>query len=165
MKTALFYGFSFVIRHLSFVIYPMPLKTQHDEIPALNLTSMIDVLFLLIIFFMVATKFDEFERNIDVAVPEVAEAGETSPPAQPLVVSVFTDGHVELDGAAVSEEELVSRLSAARGRLGDPSVIIRGDAACPFQHVATALAACRRANISELGITVRLAGAAAGGLR
>ena len=50
----------------------MPLKIQHDEAPALNLTSMIDVLFLLIIFFMVATKFDEMERNIEVAVPEVA---------------------------------------------------------------------------------------------
>ena len=54
----------------------MPLKIQHDEAPALNLTSMIDVLFLLIIFFMVATKFDEMERNIEVAVPEVAQAGE-----------------------------------------------------------------------------------------
>ena len=48
----------------------MPLKIQqHDDMPALNLTSMIDVLFLLIIFFMVATKFDEMERNIQVAVP------------------------------------------------------------------------------------------------
>jgi len=37
----------------------MPLKTQQDEQPTLNLTPMIDVVFLLIIFFMVATKFDE----------------------------------------------------------------------------------------------------------
>ena len=61
----------------------MPLKIQHhDDMPALNLTSMIDVLFLLIIFFMVATKFDEMERNIQVAVPEVAQAGESVPPAR-----------------------------------------------------------------------------------
>jgi len=141
----------------------MPLKTQQDETPTLNLTSMIDVLFLLIIFFMVATRFDEFERNIDVAVPEVSEAGETSAPPQPLVVSVFDDGHVELDGQPVSLEELTSRLAAAHGRFGEPTVVIRGDAACPFQHVAAALAACRQANVSELGITVRLAGVAGGG--
>jgi biopolymer transport protein ExbD len=141
----------------------MPLKTHHDEIPALNLTSMIDVLFLLIIFFMVATKFDEFERNIDVVIPQVTAAGETSPPAQPLVETVFAEGRLELDGNAVSTDELTGRLAAARGQLGDPSVIIRGDAACPFQHVASALAACRQANISELGITVRLAGAASAG--
>ena len=43
----------------------MPLKLQHDEPLQLNLTSMIDVLFLLIIFFMVATKFGDLERNME----------------------------------------------------------------------------------------------------
>jgi biopolymer transport protein ExbD len=137
----------------------MPLKLQHDEMPALNLTSMIDVLFLLIIFFMVSTKFDEMERNIDVAIPAVGEAVETTPPAKPIVVTVFSDGRLDLDGQSVSIQELVSQLSA-RGALGRPSVVIRGDATCQYQHVATALAACRQANISELGIAVRLDGAA-----
>ena len=136
----------------------MPLKTQHDDAPALNLTSMIDVLFLLIIFFMVATKFDEMERNIEVAVPEVAQAGEAMPPPRPLVVSVLADGQVELDGASVTLNELTSRLSAARTPLTEPTVVIRGDAQCPFQHIASALAACQQAGISDLGITVRIAG-------
>jgi biopolymer transport protein ExbD len=42
--------------------------------------------------------------------------------------------------------------------LTEPAVVIRGDAACEFQHIATALAACQQAGISDLGITVRLAG-------
>lgn len=136
----------------------MPLKTQHDDAPSLNLTSMIDVLFLLIIFFMVATKFDELERNIDVAVPEVSQAGEGASPPSPLVVVVQSDGRVELDGQCVTLDELTARLAAARTALGEPSVIIRGDAQCAFQHVAGALAACRQAGVSELGITVRIAG-------
>jgi biopolymer transport protein ExbD len=136
----------------------MPLKTQHDEAPTLNLTSMIDVLFLLIIFFMVATKFDELERNIDVAVPEVSQAGDASPTPQPQVVSVHGDGHIELNGVAVSEDELTTRLAAKSVAGGVSSVVIRGDARCPFQHVASALSACREAGISELGITVRIAG-------
>jgi biopolymer transport protein ExbD len=136
----------------------MPLKTQYDDMPTLNLTSMIDVLFLLIIFFMVATKFDEMERNIEVAVPEVGQAGESTPPASPLVVTVLADGGMELDGARVTVAELTGRLAAARTPLTEPSVVIRGDAQCDFQHVATALAACQEAGISELGITVRLAG-------
>ena len=58
----------------------MPLKlSQHDDTPALNLTSMIDVLFLLIIFFMVATKFDEMERNVEVAVPMLKNAVQPLP--------------------------------------------------------------------------------------
>ena len=136
----------------------MPLKTHHDEVPALNLTSMIDVLFLLIIFFMVATKFDEFERNIDVALPQVGQAGETSPPTKPVVLTVLADGQIELDGQPVSIDELVHQLTTARGGLGQPSVVIRGDASCQYQHVASALSACRQANISELGIAVRLDG-------
>lgn len=139
----------------------MPLKLQHDELPALNLTSMIDVLFLLIIFFMVATKFDEMERSIEVAVPEVAQAGETTPPQHPLVVSVSADGHLDLDGSAVTAEELTTRLAAARTPLTEPTVVIHGDSKCPFQYVADALGACRQAGISELGITVRIASAAA----
>jgi biopolymer transport protein ExbD len=139
----------------------MPLKIQHDELPALNLTSMIDVLFLLIIFFMVATKFDEMERNIEVAVPKVAQAGEGTPPRQALVVNVLASGRFELDGAPVTADELTSRLAAARTPLTEPTVVIHGDATCPFQNVAEALGACKQAGISELGITVRLASAGA----
>jgi biopolymer transport protein ExbD len=138
----------------------MPLKiSHHDELPALNLTSMIDVLFLLIIFFMVATKFDEMERNIEVAVPEVANAGDVAPPARPLVVTVLADGRVELDGTQLTLAELTTKLAAARTPLTEPTVVIRGDAQCAFQHVASTLAACQQAGISDLGITVRLAGA------
>jgi biopolymer transport protein ExbD len=137
----------------------MPLKvSQHDEAPALNLTSMIDVLFLLIIFFMVATKFDEMERNVEVAIPEVAQAGDTLPPARPMVVAVLPDGKVELDGKPVTLPELTAQLEKARTPLTEPTVVIRGDAACPFQHVASALSACQQAGISDLGITVRIAG-------
>ena len=135
----------------------MPLKIQHDEQPQLNLTPMIDVLFLLIIFFMVATTFGDLERNMELQVPEVAEAGDSLQPARPLVINVFADGTLDLDGQPVTLDELTARLAEARNRVGRPTVVIRGDAACAFQHVASALAACRSANISELGITVRIA--------
>ena len=79
--------------------------------------------------------------------------------AQPLVVSVMADGHLDLDGKPVTEQELTSRLAAARTPLTEPTVVIHGDAKCPFQHVASALGACRQAGISELGITVRIASA------
>jgi biopolymer transport protein ExbD len=138
----------------------MPLKLHHhDDLPALNLTSMIDVLFLLIIFFMVATKFDEMDRNIQVSVPKVAQAGEDPPPHLPLIVNVTSAGHFDLDGKPLTEAELTTRLAAARTPLTNPTVVIHGDAKCAFQHVAAALGACRQAGISELGITVRIADA------
>lgn len=138
----------------------MPLKVQQDEQPQLNLTPMIDVLFLLIIFFMVATTFGDLERNMELQVPEVAEAGDSVRPAKPLVINVFANGTYDLDSQPVTLEELKSRLIAS-SQIGSPKVVIRGDAECAFQSVASALAACRAASISELGITVRIASAGA----
>ena len=59
----------------------MPLKTHLDEQPTLNLTPMIDIVFLLIIFFMVGTKFTELERKIALQVPEVSDVEGAQPGA------------------------------------------------------------------------------------
>jgi len=135
----------------------MPLKTQHDEQPTLNLTPMIDVVFLLIIFFMVATSFAEMERDIELELPEVASAAALTAAPKQRVVSVQANGRLRLDGENVSIRSLTERLSAARSEYPELSVVIRGDAACAFQHVAASLAACKTANITDLGITVRVA--------
>jgi biopolymer transport protein ExbD len=138
----------------------MPLKTHVDEEPTMNLVSMIDVVLLLLIFFMVGTKFAEMERTVDLEVPEVADAGAlTSAPAK-RVVNVFRDGHVSLDGEDVADlGELTGRLAAARKQYADLGVVVRGDGSGPFQHVAEVLNACKQAGISELAIAVRLADA------
>jgi biopolymer transport protein ExbD len=135
----------------------MPLKTQTDELPTLNLTPMIDVVFLLIIFFMAASKFAEVEADIDLQLPEVAAATPITSAPKQRTVSVEQDGAVKLDGDAVTLSELTSKLATAKREYPQLSVVIRGDAACAFQHVAAALSACKDANISELGITVKLA--------
>jgi biopolymer transport protein ExbD len=135
----------------------MPLKVQTDELPALNLTPMIDVVFLLIIFFMAASKFAEVEADIELQLPEVAAAAPLTSAPKQRTVSVERDGQVQLDGEIVSLDELTSRLSSAQREYSQLSVVIRGDAKCDFQHVAAALSACKDANISELGITVKLA--------
>ena len=134
----------------------MPIKTQYDDQPTLNLTPMIDVVFLLIIFFMVATKFSELEQNIELEVPEVARAGANRTPATPRTVAVYEDGHIELDGQQATLQELRSRLAANRAQDPDLNVVVRGDGQCDFQHIASAMAACRDAGVAELGITVRV---------
>ena len=69
----------------------MPLKTQIEEMPNLNMTSMIDIVFLLIIFFMVGTKFAENERKIALEVPRVSDRGTlTSAPDHAWSMSIAT---------------------------------------------------------------------------
>ena len=135
----------------------MPLKTHIDESPSLNLTPMIDIVFLLIIFFMVGTKFTELERKIALQVPQVSDVGALTPAPEKRVINVYQDGRVSLDRKIISLDELKLQLEAARGQYSDLGVMVRGDAEGAFQNVATVLGICRQAGISELGISVRLA--------
>ena len=137
----------------------MPLKTHMDEQPALNLTPMIDIMFLLIIFFMVGTKFSELERKIGLEVPSVADGGALTAAPAKRVVNVYSDGSLTLDRMPVTIEQLTDTLSAAQRQYSDLGVLIRGDATGQFQRVAEVLNACKQAGIVELGISVRLASA------
>jgi biopolymer transport protein ExbD len=135
----------------------MPLKTLQDEQPTLNLTPMIDVVFLLIIFFMVGAKFTEMERKITLQVPQVSDTAALAPAPAKRVVNVYRDGAVSLDREPVTLTELKSRLAEMRRQYADLGVIVRGDAEGPFQNVADVLAACKQAGVNEMGISVRLA--------
>lgn len=135
----------------------MPLKTHMDEQPTLNLTPMIDIVFLLIIFFMVGTKFSEIERKIGLEVPSVVDSGTlTAAPAR-RVINVYRDGSLTLDRESVTLVQLAENLATAQRQYNDLGVLIRGDATGQFQRVAEVLNACKQAGIVELGISVRLA--------
>ena len=144
----------------------MPLKTHQDDLPVLNLTPMIDVVFLLIIFFMVATKFVEIEHDIDLELPDVAAAAPSTPAPKQRVVSVRADGTVALDGQALTLEEL-PRPTHPRGRRvpgherRDPR---RGRVPFPGRRRRVG-SACKDAHVSELGITVRIADASVRSLK
>lgn len=135
----------------------MPLKTLRDEQPSMNLTPMIDVVFLLLIFFMVATRFADAERNIELQVPTVKSAGAMTPPPDKRTVHVRRDGSIALDEREVTPDELRAALAQAIQEYPATGVVVRGDGQGSFQNVADALAACREAGISDLGITVRIA--------
>ena len=135
----------------------MPLKTNFDEQPSMNLTPMIDIVFLLIIFFMVGTRFVEMERNIAVQVPAVRDAQTLSPPPERRVINVYRDGQISLDRQPVTLDQLTSELAIGRQQYAELGVIVRGDAEGTFQNVASVLNACRQAGIAEMGISVRMA--------
>lgn len=133
----------------------MPLRTHADEPPSINLTPMIDVVFLLIIFFMVGAKFTSPERKIELEVPRVADAGALSSAPAKRVVNVFQTGQITLDDEPVSLNSLINRLSHSREQYADLGVLVRGDAEARHQQMAEVLNACRRAGIEKLAISVK----------
>jgi biopolymer transport protein ExbD len=135
----------------------MPLKTHRDEAPTLNLTSMVDVLFCLILFFMAASKFTELERKIGLQVPEVSDQGALTSAPEKKTINIYRDGVIEMDRQVVPDlRTLVALLTEARRQYADTGVLVRGDAEGRLQRLAEVLNACKQAGISELGISVKL---------
>ena len=75
----------------------MPLKTHLDEPPTLNLTAMLDVMFLLIIFFMLGTRFADAERRIALRVPDGGRPRRPGRRRERKTVNVYRDGTITLD--------------------------------------------------------------------
>jgi len=132
----------------------MPLKTQSDPEPGINLTPMVDVVFQLILFFLLGTKFTEMERKIGLEIPRVTSSQALAATAERHVINVYSDGAITLNGMPVALGELAHRLQAAAAQGPSAGVLVRADAHGPFQQVAHVLNACKQAGVRELGIAV-----------
>ncbi|MEM7783707.1 MAG: biopolymer transporter ExbD [Planctomycetota bacterium] len=136
----------------------MPLKIERDDQTSINLTPMIDIVFLLIIFFMVGTRFselDEAEREIKIQVPTVSEAAALTSKPRRRVIDVFEDGRISLDANDISIASLEQELTSARDQYEQLGVVIRGDAEAKYQRVAEVIRTCGKAKISVLNIAVQ----------
>ena len=92
-----------------------------------------------------------------VGVPDLEAARGAVTEAQQCVIAVFHDGRVSVDDDVMEIHELETNLSQRVSSGAELHVIIRGDADGAFQNVANVLSACRRAGVSDLGISVRMA--------
>jgi len=130
---------------------------------SLSLTPLIDVVFLLLIFFLLSTEFAEAkrqkeqaeEKRLRIELPEASEARPlTSQPSQ-LYVHIDRDGRFYCKGHFVDEIELLRILKQAwRNNPGRQAVIIRGDRRCQFDYVVKVMNACNQAKIRDYKITV-----------
>lgn len=133
----------------------MPLvRLDTEEDPTPNLAPMIDVILVLTIFFMCATKFTTDERRFDLDLPQAGAAGATAD-GRPEIVEVEASGAVRLAGDDVEMPELSARLAASRGVRPDLAVTIRGERAVPHGRMAEVYEACRAAGVTRVAIAVQ----------
>jgi biopolymer transport protein ExbD len=134
----------------------MPLKTSiSEELPTVNLTPMIDVVFLLIIFFMVGTQFTQPEREIPLKLPGVGGLKAMVAAPERREIAVTADGRIVFDGQTLTSEQLVAKLQALRVRYPDLRVALRADGEVKYQSVAAVMWAANQAGVSDLTTAVR----------
>jgi biopolymer transport protein ExbD len=122
----------------------------------LNMTPLIDVVFLLLVFFLVASQFAQVEYEQEVDLPE-AESGEQAElSARRLVVHVGRDESLSVSGVALDPRDLDGRLRAilGEGSPEDVEVRVRADRQVPYRAIKPVLLACARNGIWRVNFAV-----------
>ena len=122
---------------------------QADAEPVIELTPVIDMVFLLLIFFLVATTFQQAEREIQIALPAAESAGPISAALREIVINVSQDGSLIVGGAAMTLEGLRSLVSDAIERNPEQKVSVRGDREASYGVIARVLDVCKASGVSE----------------
>src|SRR5215213_8810785 len=121
-------------------------RTQ-PHVMAFQIAPMVDILLVLLCFFIVTWSFARRENELDVKVPSAENAKETNPVLNQNVLNVKADGSVVWNRKTVAEGELLSRLKELSDLFPDYAIIIRGDENVPFRYIAGVLDVCKAANI------------------
>lgn len=118
----------------------------------LNLTPLIDVVFNLLIFFLVATSFQRIQRELQVDLPKAKGAGPVSMDIQPIAITVDKEGKVTMGGEQVALEDLPKRLRQAIASARKPRVFVRGDAKTFHENIVSVLSACQEADVTDVSL-------------
>ncbi len=129
---------------------------RHDEDDdfSIPLTPLIDVVFLLLIFFLVATTFLEEEKDLAVSLPQSTEGLGREARARPATINIRADSTLTWSGKTVSFEELEGILVRWAGRRLAAGVVLRGDRKTPHEAIVKVLSICRRAGVKRVNIAV-----------
>lgn len=137
----------------------MKFQRQNKEEISINLTPLIDVVFLLLIFFMVSTTFTR-EAHLTISLPEASTEGEAQQQADMIDVVVGAKGQYTLNGEPlVNNEALTLRRAILKvaGDARDLPFVITADAQAAHQSVVTVMDVAGRLGFSKLSITTQKA--------
>lgn len=132
------------------------MKLQHHikEDPNLDLTSLIDVIFLLLIFFMVSTTF-EHQALLKVDLPEASEVEDRAEMPDSLDLVIDAEGRIFLNDQRLRDSEartIRAAIEQAAGTRRDLPLILRADRETPHHYVVTSMDVAAQMGFSNLSI-------------
>ncbi|MGD8743447.1 MAG: biopolymer transporter ExbD [Granulosicoccaceae bacterium] len=129
----------------------MNLSQHRNEEPDINLTPLIDVVFLLLIFFMVSTTFNK-ESELSIELPEASgEARQVE--NTPIEIAISRDGQYSVNGEQLARNDIATLKRAIEQLAGDrdnPPLVIIADGKTTHQSVVTAMDAVRQLDITHI---------------
>ena len=133
----------------------MNLRTRKREEPEINLTSLIDVVLLLLVFFMITTSFVR-ESKIGIRLPEASSTAVIESADEPLVISVTAQGTYLVNGRALLDsraETLEAAIKLLGGENPGTRATVSADAQASHQAVITAMDVAGRLGYIEINLS------------
>ena len=125
-------------------------KTPQGEEPEFQMAPMIDIIFQLLIFFMVISTFQQLEDVADVKLPLADESQTKKDTYGEIVINVMADGKIVLNQQIYEFEGLLSALGEAAGASTSTKVTIRGDKDVPHAWIMGVMKVCAQAGIWDV---------------
>ena len=111
------------------------------------LTPMIDVVFLLLCFFVTSQIFAQWETEIDIALPTAATGGMPQRLPGEVIINVMADGTAVVNGQTLDDGQLRAMMDRLVQLVPGQPVLLRADKATAYEHVVRVLDTCRQADI------------------
>ena len=118
--------------------------------PGIQLAPLVDVLLLLLIFFLMTWNAARNENELDVKVPKASSAKEKTAPIGDIVVNVKADGNVVVNRRTLNSSELTEMLKNLVQLYPDQAVVIRGDESGAYKNVVSVLNICSEAGVTNV---------------
>ncbi len=116
---------------------------------SIELTPIIDMVFLLLIFFLVATTFHQTEREMQVALPAAISADPITATLREIIINVDTEGRIIVSGRTIGTDELRSLIERAVAANPQQKVTVRGDRTTAYANIVRVLDVCKGSGVEE----------------
>jgi biopolymer transport protein ExbD len=122
-------------------------KRVAPSVLGFQIAPMVDILLVLLCFFIVTWSFARKEMELDVKVPTAENAKESVPVVNQTVLNVKVDGSIVLNRKTLTPDQLRTRLTELAGLFPDYAIILRGDRNVKYESIVAVMDICREANI------------------
>tara|TARA_B100001123_G_C15154423_1_gene964875 strand:- start:264 stop:680 length:417 start_codon:yes stop_codon:yes gene_type:complete len=127
-------------------------RDESSDDNVINISSLLDVMFILIIFFLATATFTEEERDIQVNLPQSAAAKSSTQAPKMIIINVRQDGSYNVANESLDLGGLQNTLVEAISSNPDQKVMVRGDKNALHGNVANAISLCKQVGIHKTNI-------------
>ena len=125
-------------------------RNSPAALPEFPLASMLDMIFLILCFFITTAVFSQWESEVDVKLPTASTAQMNTRLPGDVIVNINREGAISVNQVVLTRDELLARLAHLAELFPGQNVVIRADRETAYENVMAVIDLCRRADIWNL---------------